>query len=133
MSQKAPAAPMFWRSDVSPPTRGATTSPNAEKPRPRASETQRAVTDHGAAAAAPIKPEFVPLPPVGALEIYSGLKRGKLNQLILPSAENNWMPPVKSVSLRQRGCLKGKRLIHLQSLLNYLYSQAGDSAVADDE
>ena len=68
-------------------------------------------------------PEFVPLPPAKGVEFYSGLKRGKLNQLILPCPENGGRPPVKSVSLRQRGCLKGKRLIHLRSLLDYLASR----------
>lgn len=68
-------------------------------------------------------PEFIPLPPPGGVEPYSGLKRGKLNQLILPSAANNWKPPVKSISLRPPGCIKGKRLVHLKSLLDYLRKQ----------
>jgi len=69
------------------------------------------------------RPEFVPLPPAGAVEPNSGLKRGKLCQLILPCASNDWKPPVKSVSLRPRNCQKGKRLIHLPSLLDYLHGQ----------
>lgn len=70
-------------------------------------------------------PEFVPLPPPRETEFYSGLKRGKLNQLILPSRENGYRPVVKSISLRPSGCRKGKRLIHLQSLLKYLRAQLG--------
>ncbi len=68
-------------------------------------------------------PEFIPLPCGDKVEFYSGLKRSKLNQLILPCAENDWNPPVKSVSLRPRGCTKGKRLIVLSSLLEYLRRQ----------
>lgn len=65
-------------------------------------------------------PEFVPLPPAKGTEFYSGLRRGSLNQLILPCEANDHRPPVKSVSLRRRGCVKGKRLIELASLLRYL-------------
>jgi hypothetical protein len=68
----------------------------------------------------------VPLPPVGSLEPHSGLKRGKINQLILPCAENGWKPPVRSISLRPRNCIRGKRLIHLPSLLAYLRAQLPD-------
>src|SRR5436305_15044328 len=69
------------------------------------------------------RPEFVPLPSAGIIEPNSGLKRGKPCQLILPCASNDGKPPVKSVSLRPRHCQKGKRLIHLPSLLEYLHKQ----------
>jgi hypothetical protein len=78
---------------------------------------------HAASVPESIRPEFVPLPPVGGIEPYSGLKRGKLNQLILPTAENRWRPLVHSISLRPRNCLRGKRLIYLPSLLKYLRDQ----------
>src|SRR5258708_34879005 len=77
------------------------------------------------------RPEFVPLPPLGGIEPNSGLKRGKLCQLILPCAANDWKPPVKSVSLRPQHCQKGKRLIYLPSLLDYLHKrmQSGTDAI----
>jgi hypothetical protein len=84
------------------------------------SHKHRLETGYAALVPESIRPEFVPLPPVGGIEPYSGLKRGKLNQLILATAENDWRPPVRSISLRPRNCIKGKRLIHLPSLLKYL-------------
>ena len=48
------------------------------------------------------------------------MSRAKLNELILPSPANGHKPPVQSVCLRKPGAIKGARLIHLQSLLNYL-------------
>ena len=68
------------------------------------------------------RPEFIRLPK-GGLCPYTGLSRSKLNQLILPCEQNEWKPPVKSVCLRKRGAIKGTRLIVLDSLLDYLYSQ----------
>ncbi|MEJ0000851.1 MAG: hypothetical protein WDO13_17800 [Verrucomicrobiota bacterium] len=69
--------------------------------------------------ARPDRPEFIRLPKTG-VEFYTGLTRSKLNALILPCAENGGRPPVRSVCLRQPGRQKGVRLIHLQSLLDYL-------------
>lgn len=66
------------------------------------------------------KPEFVAMPSGKNVEFYSGLKRGKLNLLVLPCRENGFRPPVRSCSLKQPGCVKGKRLIVLDSLLEYL-------------
>ena len=67
-----------------------------------------------------VLPEYVPLPSAKETEFYSGLKRGALNQLVLACKANQFRPPVKSVSLRRPGCMKGKRLILLASLLGYL-------------
>lgn len=52
----------------------------------------------------------------------TGLTRAYLNKLILPCKENNYDPPVKSVSACKKGKTKGVRLILLTSLLNYLES-----------
>ena len=68
------------------------------------------------------RPEFIRLPK-GGLCSYTGLSRSKLNQLILPCEQNGYKPPVKSASLRKPGAIKGTRLIVLDSLLDYLYSQ----------
>ena len=69
------------------------------------------------------KPEFVSLPKSSEQEFYSSLRRSILNSLILANEANDFRPPVKSVSLRRPGAQKGKRLIHLQSLLDYLYGR----------
>ena len=63
--------------------------------------------------------EFLRLPKSGQCPI-TGLTRSKLYDLISPSEDNGFKPPVKSVSLRKRGQTKGTRLIVLQSLLDYL-------------
>ena len=77
-------------------------------------------------------PEFVPLPSGKATEFHSGLKRGALNLLILPCEANAYRPPVESVSLRRRGHAKGKRLIVLASLLNYLRGLQAEQSSAKD-
>jgi hypothetical protein len=51
-----------------------------------------------------------------------------MNSLILPCATNGNRPPVKSVVLRRRGCLRGIRLVDAQSLIGYLRSMATDEA-----
>ena len=63
-------------------------------------------------------------PPKGGLEPFTGLSRAKLYELITPNATNEFKPPVKSVCLRKPGAVKGARLIHLQSLLDYLHRNA---------
>ena len=69
------------------------------------------------------KPEFIRLPIVGSACSYTGLRRSKLNELVLPCQANGFKPQVRSVCLRQRGAKKGIRLVHYQSLMDYLYSQ----------
>ena len=67
-----------------------------------------------------IIPEFIRLPKPGTLCRWTGLSRSKLNELILPSPLNSFKPPVRSLSLRNRGQIKAVRLIVLDSLLGYL-------------
>ena len=69
-----------------------------------------------------IKPEFIRLPKPGAQCPWTGLSRGKLNQLVLPCKENSFKPPVRSVSIRQRGHQRGVRLVFFDSLIDYLKS-----------
>ena len=76
-------------------------------------------------------PEFIRLPKKGKCK-WTGLSRSKLNQLILPCSQNEFKPPVKSVCLRQRGATKGTRLIVLDSLLNYLYSQLEEECIQQE-
>ncbi len=74
------------------------------------------------AAHSTITPEFIRLPKPGTLCRWTGLSRSKLNELILPSPLNSFKPPVRSLSLRNRGQVKAVRLIVLDSLLSYLRS-----------
>jgi hypothetical protein len=60
------------------------------------------------------RPVWVRPPKVGQ-EFYSGLTRAKLYQL---ASEGK----IKTASLREPGALKGTRLFHLQSVLNYVES-----------
>jgi hypothetical protein len=69
-----------------------------------------------------IKPEFIRLPKPGARCPYTGLSRGKMNQLVLPCRENGYKPPVRSVSIRQRGQKFAVRLVFFDSLIEYLKS-----------
>ena len=73
-------------------------------------------------------PEFLRLPKTGTLCPFTGLTRSKLNELVLPCPQNDHKPPVKSVCLRQRGAIKGVRLIVFKSLMDYLHGQEGSAA-----
>ena len=70
-----------------------------------------------------IIPEWIRLPRGGNPEPHTGLSRAKINQLVLPCAQNGFKPQVRSVSLRDPGAVKGCRLIHLASLLAYINSK----------
>jgi hypothetical protein len=67
-----------------------------------------------------VEPEFIRLPKSGARCLYTGLSRSKMNQLVLPCKENDFKPPVESKVLRNRGTIRGTRLIVFDSLMNYL-------------
>jgi hypothetical protein len=67
-----------------------------------------------------LKPEFVRLPKGGTRCPHTGLSRSKLNQLVLPCKENDYKPPVESKSVRNRGSIRGTRLIVFDSLMEYL-------------
>jgi hypothetical protein len=45
-----------------------------------------------------------------------------MNDLVLPTEHNDYIPPVKSVSLRKPGAVRGIRLIITKSLIDYIYS-----------
>ena len=66
------------------------------------------------------QPEFIRLPPCGFRCPISGMSRGGLNELILPTPRNGYKPPVRSFCLRQRGAKTGIRLIDYQSLAAYI-------------
>jgi hypothetical protein len=60
-----------------------------------------------------IKPEWLRLPKPGTQCPWTGLSRSKLNELILPNEHNGFKPRVRSICLRNRGQIKGVRLIVL--------------------
>jgi hypothetical protein len=66
------------------------------------------------------KPEFLRLPPPGQQCAFTGMSRSGLNDLILPTPENDFKPPVKSFCLRKRGARTGIRLIDYDSLISYI-------------
>lgn len=68
------------------------------------------------------KPEWVRLPAPGARCRHTGLSRTTLNELAIPSAANDWKPPVKSVVVKKRGAMRGIRLLSYDSLMGHLQS-----------
>lgn len=74
--------------------------------------------------AAVTTPEFVRLPRPGFRCPVTGLSRSTLNELVLPSAANEFRPPVRSHVLRKSGSLRGIRLISLRSLLDHIQAQS---------
>lgn len=68
-------------------------------------------------------PVWIRLPKVGSRDPMTGLCRSTLNFLVLPTRENNYRPPVRSRVLRQKGRVRGIRLIMVESLLAYIESQ----------
>ena len=64
--------------------------------------------------------EWIRLPRSGTTCPRTGLSRSILNQLVLPCKANDHRPPVKSIALRKPGAIRGCRLIHLASLLQFL-------------
>ncbi len=80
-----------------------------------------------------VRPELIRLPKPRSLCPYTGLSRSKMNELVLPCAANNFKPPVKFISLRNRGQVKAVRLIVYDSLMAYLRSflqDGGDMIIA---
>jgi len=77
--------------------------------------------------AQPIVPEFLRLPKPGRLCPFTGLSRSKINELILPCPANDWKPPVKSISLRKKGSVRGCRLIVYDSFISYLKTKLNES------
>jgi len=72
------------------------------------------------------RPEWIRLPKGKGRCEYTGLSRSTLYNLVSPCAGNRYRPPVRSVSLRKRGHLKGVRLISYDSLMSYLRSLPSD-------
>ena len=67
-----------------------------------------------------MEPRFIRLPKTGERCPWTGLSRSKMNQLILPSSSNDYLPPVESCSLKTAGAARGARLVLFESLMDYL-------------
>lgn len=65
-------------------------------------------------------PAYLRLPRAGTRCPVTGLTRTALNELILPTAANDYRPPVRSFSLRGRGQIRGVRLISLPDLVRHI-------------
>lgn len=107
-------------------------SHNIERPQRQLGRNPRGELGQRLAASYPAT-EWIRLPQPGAREFVSGLSRSTLNELILPSAANDYRPPVKSIVLKKRGATRGIRLIHAESLLLFLNSLAEQSRLENDE
>ena len=83
-----------------------------------------------ASSAAIQPPEFIRLPKSGLLCQHTGLTRSYLNSLILPTGQNKFKAPVRSICLRQKGAKTGVRLIVYSSLMAFLkkYEQQSEAA-----
>jgi hypothetical protein len=67
--------------------------------------------------------KFLRLPRPGTRCPVTGLSRSTLYQLITPSLENRFNPPVKSYTIsRKKGLIRGTRLISYDSLVQYIES-----------
>lgn len=64
--------------------------------------------------------EFIRLPPPGQKCPITGLTRSYLNLLVLPSEHNGFKPPVRSFTLRRKGCARGVRLVDRADLIRYI-------------
>jgi hypothetical protein len=62
--------------------------------------------------------------PGGRLE---GLSRTTLCELSVPSALNNFKPPVRSILIRKKNAVRGIRLLNLPSLHDYLQSLGAEN------
>ena len=70
------------------------------------------------------EPKLIRLPKQGVPCEWTGLSRAKMAQLVVPSKENEFSPPVRSVSLGPDKGSKGwTRLVYFDSLMAYLDSK----------
>jgi hypothetical protein len=67
-----------------------------------------------------ITPEFIRLPEDGEHCPHTGMKRGSLRNLCLPTAANKGKPAVPAKCLRQKGKLRGIWLIPYDALVAHL-------------
>lgn len=76
-------------------------------------------------------PITIRLPKSGTACPYTGLRRSALNALILPTAANDYRPPVRSIVVKShRYASRGVRLIVSESLREHLATLASDTTTA---
>lgn len=63
--------------------------------------------------------QYIRLPRSGSKDPIFGLSRSTWNNLILPTVANRHQPPIRSVSLRRNGALRGTRLIVVESAIAF--------------
>ena len=68
------------------------------------------------------KAEWIRLPRPGSRCPHTGLSRSTLLELCVPHRGYKGTPPVKSVVIRKPGAIRGIRLVHYASLIDYLAS-----------
>lgn len=66
--------------------------------------------------------EYLRLPKNRQVDAIFSLSRSTWNSLILPCRANNFRPPIKSISLRRPGTIRGCRLIVVASARSYFES-----------
>lgn len=66
-------------------------------------------------------PTYIRPPLNGGRCPHCGLTRSAIYELIMPSPENGYHPPVSSRVLKKhKGAERGIRLVHFKSLMDYL-------------
>ncbi|MEI6071527.1 MAG: hypothetical protein WCS31_07025 [Verrucomicrobiae bacterium] len=85
----------------------------------------------GASASDSCPREFFRLPRAGCRDPLTGLSRSMLNLLVLPCKENGFRPPIKSISLRRKGTLRGARLVSTSSTLEFLRRLEAEQSQAE--
>ena len=77
--------------------------------------------------------EFLRLPPPGQKCPVTGLTRSFLNSLVLPTEQNGFKPPVRSFTLRRKGCARGVRLVDRADLIRYIREHLEPAALYSEE
>lgn len=78
------------------------------------------------------RPEFIRLPEDGEHCPYTGLKRGTMRNLCIPSKANRYKPAVPAKCLRQPGNLRGVWLIPYEKLIAYIEALPTPGLKTDD-
>ncbi len=65
------------------------------------------------------RPVLFRLPKPSQLDPFFQGNRSFWNELILPTADNGFKPPVRSIVQRKAGCAKGRRFIVFESAAAY--------------
>ena len=76
-------------------------------------------------------PELLRLPKSGTRDPIYATSRSGWNNLILPCKANNFRPPIKSISHRKVGAIRGVRLIVAASARQYFSRLIADAEAAE--